>query len=50
MATGHVFHVPTGDTVRVLVIDTTTRIEKVPSTFLMEPIVPGFTYMPELPP
>lgn len=31
------------------IIDTTSRIEQVPSTFLMEPIVPGFTHMPKLP-
>ncbi|KIW75189.1 hypothetical protein Z517_11962 [Fonsecaea pedrosoi CBS 271.37] len=49
MAAAHNFDVPAGNTVRVRIIDTTSRIEKVPSTFLMEPIVPGFTHMPKLP-
>lgn len=43
------FAIPPGSKVRVRIIDTTTRIELVPSTFLMEPIVPGFIHMPSLP-
>ena len=49
MAGDQKFTIPNGETVRVRIIDTTSRIELVPSTFLMEPIVPGFTHMPKLP-
>jgi hypothetical protein len=44
------FHVPPGtETVQVRIIDTTTRLGKVPLDFLMQPPMAGMQYMPEMP-
>ncbi|CAG8221194.1 unnamed protein product [Penicillium olsonii] len=44
------FPVPPGtETVRVRIIDTTTRMGKLPVAFLMEPAMKGMQYMPEMP-
>ncbi|CAM1508814.1 Fc.00g025530.m01.CDS01 [Cosmosporella sp. VM-42] len=48
MADNDKFIIPPGGTVRVRITDTPSRIEAVPSTFLMEPIIPGFPHMPTL--
>lgn len=44
-----VFEVPPGAVATVRIIDSTSRIGKLPVEFLMEPAVSGFQYMPELP-
>ncbi|EXJ64284.1 hypothetical protein A1O7_00620 [Cladophialophora yegresii CBS 114405] len=43
------FPIPPGATASVKIIDTTSHIGKLPVDFLMEPPVPGFQYMPDLP-
>jgi len=44
------FRVPPGtETVRVRIIDTTTRLGKLPLDFLMQPPMEGMNYMPEMP-
>lgn len=48
--TGPNFIVPAGtQTVQVRIIDSTTRIGKLPANFLMKPPVHGLQYMPVLP-
>lgn len=43
------FPVPPGSPTTVKVIDTTSKIGKLKVSFLMDPPVPGFKYMPDLP-
>ena len=43
------FNVPSGAVANVKIIDTTSKIGKLPVEFLMEPPILGFQYMGELP-
>ncbi len=43
------FPVPPGAVADVSIIDTTTRIRGIAADYLMEPSVPGFKVMPEIP-
>jgi hypothetical protein len=49
MANPRRFNVPSGAVASVKIIDTTSKIAKLPVKFLMEPAMPGFDHMPELP-
>jgi len=49
MAQSTRFPVPSGAVATVKIIDTTSKIAKLPVEFLMTPPMPGFQYMPELP-
>ncbi|OAP59117.1 hypothetical protein AYL99_06415 [Fonsecaea erecta] len=43
------FPVPSGATATVSIIDTTTRIGRIPVSYLMAPPLEGFEHMPEIP-
>lgn len=43
------FEVPPGETVRVCVVDTTSRIGKVPTGALVEPSIFGYTHLDDCP-
>jgi hypothetical protein len=49
MAHNQLFNVPPGAVASVKIIDTMSRISKIPVEFLMTPPMEGFDYMPKIP-